>query len=74
MSYQTPAPYKCEKCAREIKWTPDDFGYSPRCITKELHKAPICPNCWNEWLLTQFGPMKRVEPNKQPMVAPLPIG
>lgn len=58
--YYIPRPYVCKKCSNEIQWSPSDPIATPLVVpVLDGPSAPVCPRCWNDWLLAQFGAMER---------------
>lgn len=56
--YILPQKYACKKCGLEVQWTPGDHELTPR-VYIEKYPQPICPKCWNDWLLENFQTMER---------------
>lgn len=53
-----PRLYVCNKCGEELHWS-SSVTISTPIVNFEGNKfAPICPKCWNQWLLDNFGPMQ----------------
>lgn len=60
--YFFPRTYICKKCSSEIQWSPSDYIHTPLIhptMDGQIETAPICPHCWNKWLIETFGAMER---------------
>ncbi len=56
--YTLPRTYVCKSCGYETEWSRDVPISSPL-MALATEAAPVCPLCWNKWLLENFVAMER---------------
>lgn len=54
--YFVPQKHKCPKCDFEMEYSKD---YNPHC-TPVTHKGPICPKCYENWLIENLPVMEKI--------------
>jgi hypothetical protein len=64
--YLTPTKYRCEQ-GHEFSWSPSYAADTPHWPTtaRDLHPTPVCPTCWNAFLLRErllMTPVRELKP------------
>lgn len=59
--YIIPKSYKCPKCHYTMNYSPSDI-YTDSPVTQDDN--PICPKCWNDFILGLGAEMKYVNDEK----------
>lgn len=59
--YQSPQLMKCPTCHSEHQYSPDHTG-APTNQVPKIKGYPICPSCWEKFLMENFSMLEYVIP------------